>query len=124
MESIPNKWHCHQEGQSRSLQSIDNSTGSLLGIKRSRLRRATVPQFACDLAAASGRRFFRCPVPSYLAQIRLYALLPVWCVPLISSSRNDGLSPGEKMELAFIPLMKQKSIDLVPKESLSVVAHC
>ncbi|GFW84107.1 hypothetical protein TNCV_4877711 [Trichonephila clavipes] len=34
VKSIPNKWHCHQEGQPMSPQSINICTGSLLGFKR------------------------------------------------------------------------------------------
>ncbi|GFS61088.1 hypothetical protein TNCV_4956001 [Trichonephila clavipes] len=59
MESIPNKWHCHQEGRSRSPQSIVICTGLLLGIKRTMTEADNGYSAFRDLSAVSGRRISR-----------------------------------------------------------------
>ncbi|GFV21561.1 hypothetical protein TNCV_5121481 [Trichonephila clavipes] len=75
MESIPNKWYCHQESRHRASTPAQDCN---LALSPQRHRRITAPQLACNLAAVSGRRISRQTVYSHLAETLLYAWHPVY----------------------------------------------
>ncbi|GFV97912.1 hypothetical protein TNCV_5069521 [Trichonephila clavipes] len=79
MESIPNKWYCHQEGRPWSTQ---NRSWTL---SARRHRWTMVPQLARELAAVSERRI------SWQKVCSLYVRHPAWCVILTASSRKERI---------------------------------
>ncbi|GFT75063.1 hypothetical protein TNCV_2244461 [Trichonephila clavipes] len=58
MESISNKWYCPLECRTKSQNSINISTESLLVLSARLHLRTTAPQLVHDLAAVFGRRIF------------------------------------------------------------------